>query len=89
MRDERSCRRAARNRVQNGGFNLHKVARPEKFADFAHDCASELEAFARVLIYHQVEVSLAVDLFAVRQTVPFFGQGTERLCKHFEFNSGR
>ena len=73
VRDERACRGAARNRLQDRGLHLDVAALVEELAHRGDDLGASDEYVAHLRVHHQVDVALAVADFGV-------GEGVERLA---------
>ena len=84
VRDKGFCRRAARNRRQNGRGNFQKVALVQIFANRLDDFVAFYERVANFGIHDQIQVALTVTDFYVLKSVKFFGQRSQGLGKQFE-----
>ena len=73
VRDERACRGAARNRLQDRGLHLDVAALVEELAHRVDDLTPLEERILDLRVHHQVDVALAVADFGV-------GEGVERLA---------
>ena len=56
---------------------------PEKFADFGNDLRALQETFFRIRVRDEVEITLARNLFFVRDAMPFFRKRAERFRDEF------
>ena len=56
----------------------------KKTADFANDLAAQQERVLYVIVRHQIQVTLAVTDFRIRQAMPFLGRRTQGLCEDDE-----
>ena len=79
MSDERSRRRASRDRMHHRGFHLEVAASNEEFADRLHDFRSRDEHSPRLGAGDQVDIALPVFLLLIGEAVEFFRQRTQRL----------
>ena len=84
MRNEWARGGSACDIVQHGRLNLHKAPRPEKLAYLALNPRAQHKSAPRIVVDNQIEVSLAVYLLAVGESVPFFRQRTQALCEYFK-----
>ena len=71
--NERTCRRTARNRLQNRGFDFDVPELVEIIAHRGDDLRAFDENVAHVRIHDQIDVTLAVADFGI-------GEGVERLA---------
>ncbi len=69
------------NRVQHRGFNLKELVRYHEFTDAADCLAACDEAFARILIGHQIDVTLAVFDFLVSHSMELVGHRAQTFCE--------
>ncbi len=86
---EGARRRAARDGLQHGRFDFDELLPFKETADVRNNARAQHEAFARLGVHDEVEVTLAVNLFVVREAVPFFGQwaqGFRDECVAFDAN---
>jgi len=79
MRDEGLRVRAARDRVQHRGFDFEEAVLRHEVADRRDHLGTRDEAVARHVIRHQIDVTLAVDQFRIRDALMLVGKRTDRL----------
>src|SRR5438270_840065 len=84
MRAERLRRRASRNRLQHWGFNLDKAAFFKKAPCLAHDKDAFGKDIPRLVVRDQVKISLTIARLHVLESMPFFGERTERFRQNFK-----
>ena len=85
MRDERSCRSAAGNRLHHRRFDLDEPPRVEEVAQRLDDARAEQEHATRIGIDDEVDVSLAVPGLYVLEAVPFLRQRAQSLGEEAPF----
>ena len=70
--------------LQHGGFDFEVAALVQEAADLSDHLGAGDEDLGRVLVTHQVEVTLAILGLAVGDPVPLVGHGAQRLAEHGE-----
>jgi hypothetical protein len=75
---------AARHSLEHRCFDFEETTVLQESANLAHDRDALMKDRSRLLVSHQIEIALPIAGFDVLQTVPFFGQRTQRFRENLK-----
>ena len=85
MRDERSCRGAARVFDEHRRLDFHEVAAGKKCTDLLNDSGSHLEGLANIFIHNEIDISLTIAGICICQSVELLRKGFQRFGQQCQF----